>query len=192
VPENDSQGQFIFLAAELWRYTHDRALLQQMWPHVAGAVRYMEQQRQSERTRANLAPGRKHLYGLLPASISHAAPAGRPVPARAAGVAAAGSHGARHRLFARRSGTGRLRRHLDHHRAVAGRHAAAPAAMPHGWISSDYIRSALDLFAYEREFDRALVVGDGIPLAWRGRELRVRTLPATIHIDSPPNSKARP
>jgi hypothetical protein len=133
--------------------------------------------------------------------------------------------------------------------------------MPHGWISSDYIRSALDLFAYERQFDHALVIGDGIPpawlagedggvtvrklrtpygplsysmrqqggrvsivldagttlppggfvlraadrrwtgartsvngrpAAWRGRELRVRTLPATIHIDTLFNSKARP
>ena len=39
---------------------------------------------------------------------------------------------------------------------VVGRVAREPrflGDMPHGWISSDYIRSALDLFAYERETD---------------------------------------
>jgi hypothetical protein len=38
--------------------------------------------------------------------------------------------------------------------------------LPHGWISSDYIRSALDMFAYEREDDHALIVADGIPASW--------------------------
>ncbi|MFT7721668.1 MAG: hypothetical protein QM788_02360 [Roseateles sp.] len=37
--------------------------------------------------------------------------------------------------------------------------------MPHAWISSDYLRAALDLFAYERE--AALVLGAGLPAAWR-------------------------
>lgn len=380
VPENDSQGQFIFLAAELWRYTHDRALLQEMWPHVAGAARYMEQQRQSERTRANLAPGRKHLYGLLPASISHEGYSAKPMhsywddfwglrgyrdaamlatvlgkPAEAAALREQGNQfqrellaslrlsatvhgigflpgaaelgdfdatsttialspgGMQHSLpqdlllgtferywreFVKRRDGGhawkdytpyelrnvsafvrlgwRERAHellaffMDDRRPrawnqwaeVVGRLEREPrfvGDMPHGWISSDYIRSALDLFAYEREFDHALVVADGIPLAWladegvavrklrtpygplsysmrqrerrlaieldagtsvppggfvlraadprwvgarttvngrpaawRGRELRVRTLPATIHIETPFNSKARP
>src|SRR5262249_7617964 len=38
--------------------------------------------------------------------------------------------------------------------------------MPHGWVASDFIRSILDLFAYERESDRALVIAAGIPAAW--------------------------
>jgi hypothetical protein len=42
--------------------------------------------------------------------------------------------------------------------------------MPHGWISSDYIRAALDLFAYERGADHALVIADGIPPAWLAGE----------------------
>ncbi|MFL6674101.1 MAG: discoidin domain-containing protein, partial [Massilia sp.] len=79
VPENDSQGEFIFLAAELWRYTQDRALLGQLWPHVAGAAAYMEQQRQSERSAANQAPGKEALYGLLPASISHEGYSAKPM-----------------------------------------------------------------------------------------------------------------
>jgi hypothetical protein len=56
---------------------------------------------------------------------------------------------------------------------VVGRDAREPrfvGDMPHGWISSDYIRSALDLFAYEREADHALIVGDGIPAAWLAGE----------------------
>jgi hypothetical protein len=38
--------------------------------------------------------------------------------------------------------------------------------MPHGWVASDFIRSALDLFAYEREADRSLVIAAGIPADW--------------------------
>src|SRR5207244_7111948 len=38
--------------------------------------------------------------------------------------------------------------------------------LPHGWVASDFIRSVLDLFAYERESDGALVLGAGIPPEW--------------------------
>ena len=38
--------------------------------------------------------------------------------------------------------------------------------MPHAWVSSDYIRSALDLFAYEREPEGALVIGAGFKPDW--------------------------
>jgi hypothetical protein len=38
--------------------------------------------------------------------------------------------------------------------------------MPHGWIASDFIRSALDLFAYERDADHALVLAAGVPADW--------------------------
>ena len=71
VPENDSAGEFMFLAGEIYRYTHDRALIEAMWPHVQAAARYLDSLRQSERTDANLAPGMRSFYGLLPASISH-------------------------------------------------------------------------------------------------------------------------
>jgi hypothetical protein len=52
---------------------------------------------------------------------------------------------------------------------VVGRDPRQPrflGDMPHGWVGSDYIRSLLDLFAYERESDQSLVVGAGIPEAW--------------------------
>ena len=38
--------------------------------------------------------------------------------------------------------------------------------MPHGWVASDQIRSVLDLFAYEHEGDRSLVLAAGVPMAW--------------------------
>jgi hypothetical protein len=38
--------------------------------------------------------------------------------------------------------------------------------MPHGWVGSDYIRSLLDFFAYERGEDAALVLGAGVPADW--------------------------
>ena len=58
-------------SAELYRYTGDRAALERDWPSVLGAVRYMDKLRRSERTPANLTPGRRMLYGLMPPSISH-------------------------------------------------------------------------------------------------------------------------
>ena len=49
--------------------------------------------------------------------------------------------------------------------------------MPHAWVSSDYIGSALDLFAYEREADDALVIGAGLKPEWRTQgEIEVRGL----------------
>ena len=38
--------------------------------------------------------------------------------------------------------------------------------MPHTWVGSDFIRSALDMFAFEREGDSSLVIGAGIPEKW--------------------------
>jgi hypothetical protein len=38
--------------------------------------------------------------------------------------------------------------------------------MPHTWVGSDFIRSVLDMFAYEEEADSSLVLGAGITSAW--------------------------
>ena len=38
--------------------------------------------------------------------------------------------------------------------------------LPHAWVGSDFIRSMLTLFAYEREQDQSLVVGAGLSEAW--------------------------
>lgn len=71
VPENDSHGELIFLAAEVYRYTGDRDLLRSVWPNVLKAARYMDALRASEQGPANQTPERRHLYGLLPPTISH-------------------------------------------------------------------------------------------------------------------------
>lgn len=41
--------------------------------------------------------------------------------------------------------------------------------LPHGWVGSDFIRSFLDLFAFERPEDQALVLGAGVPASWLER-----------------------
>jgi hypothetical protein len=71
VPENDSDGEFAFAAADLWRYTHDDATARALWPNVRAAIGHMESLRQSERTDANRVPGRAAYFGMMPPSISH-------------------------------------------------------------------------------------------------------------------------
>jgi F5/8 type C domain-containing protein len=298
VPENDSPGEFLFLVAEIDRYTHDRALLEAMWPHVESAARYLETLRQSERTEANLAPARRSFYGMLPASISHEGYASKPVhsywddfwalkgfdAAQAIAVAlghdAAASRFSAHRDEFRRDLAASLDAAIAAHRiaylpgsaelgdfdptstsiafAPRGEAQDLPAArvrstyerywrefadrrdgksawddytpyelrnvatfirlgwrdraqellefflagrrpvawnqwaevvgreprqprfvgdMPHAWVASDFIRSMLDLFAYEREADDALVVAAGVPATWlRGRGIAVEGL----------------
>lgn len=49
--------------------------------------------------------------------------------------------------------------------------------MPHGWVASDFIRSALDLLAYEREADQSLVLAAGVSADWRaGEGVKVQAL----------------
>jgi F5/8 type C domain-containing protein len=38
--------------------------------------------------------------------------------------------------------------------------------LPHTWVGSDYMRSFLDCFAYDREDDQSLVLAAGIPANW--------------------------
>ena len=38
--------------------------------------------------------------------------------------------------------------------------------LPHAWVASDFVRSALDMFAYERGGDASLVLAAGIPSDW--------------------------
>jgi hypothetical protein len=69
-PENDSQGEFIFTVAELYRFTRDKGALEALWPRVERAVAYMDSLRARERTPADrIAADRRS--GLMPASISH-------------------------------------------------------------------------------------------------------------------------
>jgi hypothetical protein len=56
---------------------------------------------------------------------------------------------------------------------VVGRDPREPrfiGDMPHGWIASDFVSAALDLFAYERQSDRSLVLAAGVPSEWLAGE----------------------
>lgn len=66
---------------------------------------------------------------------------------------------------------------LGHRRPAGWRHWAEvvwrdPATpkfigdMPHTWVGSDFLRSVLDFFAYEREADSSLVIGAGVVEPW--------------------------
>lgn len=286
VPENDSHGELIFTVAELYRYTGDRDLLAAMWPHVAGAVKYMDELRLSERREANRAKD-PAFFGMMPASISHEGYSAKPMHSYwdnfwalrgykdaveiarwlertkeaeafaasrdqfredlAASLASAMQrHGidflpgaaelgdfdatsttialapggeqewlpqpALRNTFerywtefvARRDGAREWKDYTPYELRTIGTfvrlgwreraHEALdfffadqqPRAwnqwaevvsrtprkpffvgdLPHAWVASDYVRSALDLFAYVREPDDALVIGAGIPAEW--------------------------
>ena len=72
------QGQFVFLAMEYYRFTQDAAFLQQIYPRLAEALRYLERLRgELEKTEGELAADERELVeGLLP-----------PTPAREGGRA---------------------------------------------------------------------------------------------------------
>lgn len=38
--------------------------------------------------------------------------------------------------------------------------------LPHAWVASDFVRSALDMFAYSRDVDQSLVLAAGVPVRW--------------------------
>ncbi|HTG33527.1 MAG TPA: discoidin domain-containing protein [Thermoanaerobaculia bacterium] len=79
VPENDSHGEFIFLVAEYWRYTHDRGTVESVWPHVEKAVAYIDELRRQRRTDEYRQPAKLRYFGLLPESISHEGYSSHPV-----------------------------------------------------------------------------------------------------------------
>ncbi|MGH8798951.1 MAG: discoidin domain-containing protein, partial [Casimicrobiaceae bacterium] len=287
VPENDSDGEFIFLAAEVYRYTRNRGLIEALWPHIAAAARHLDTLRRTERTDADLASSKRRYYGLLPASISHEGYSEKPMHSYWDDFwGLKGYDGAVDLAVAlgRDSDAARLRDERDEFRsdlvaslrrasaanaisylpgsaelgdfdptstaiafAPGGDAAALPkdlirptyerywrefverrdgktawdaytpyelrivgtfvrlgwrerahalldfflgdrrplawnqwpevighdpsrprfiGDMPHGWVASDFIRASLDLFAYERRADQAIVLGAGIPAAW--------------------------
>ncbi|MBS1212734.1 MAG: putative discoidin domain protein [Proteobacteria bacterium] len=57
----------------------------------------------------------------------------------------------------------------NHWAEVVWRDPGAPrfiGDMPHTWVGSDYIRAVRSLLAFERESDRSLVIGAGLPRKW--------------------------
>jgi len=78
VPEHDSHGQLIHLAAQVHRYAPDRARLERLWPRVRAAADHIEALRRSTRIAANRSGANRPLHGLLPPSISHEGYSARP------------------------------------------------------------------------------------------------------------------
>ena len=287
VPENDSHGELIYAIADYFRYTRDTVFAAKMWPHVTGAVAYMDLLRAQRLTPEYDKPSARAFRGLFPQSISHEGYSAKPMHSfwddlfglrgykDAAFIAAVLGHATETRAYAAKRDTFRtdimasyrasmaehhidflpgsvelgdfdvtsttvgvapvgelaslpdtaLRRTFDRYwensekrrsgaepwdaytpyelRTVGtfvrlGEKQRAlsmldfffqgqrPAAwrewaevvwhdpdtpkfigdMPHTWVGSDYIRSVLDMFAYDRASDSALVVGAGIAERW--------------------------
>ena len=287
VPENDSDGELLYLAAEYWRMTGDVSTVSRLWPALARTASHLDSLRQSRRTARYETPDSLFAFGLLPPSISHEGYSAKPAysywddwwgvrgAADAATLARVAGDTVRARalqlsaLDFRRDVVASLARAMAlHHMSVlpgaaelgdfdptsttmalepaqalsdlpaaavratfdsawanftARRDGRAPweiytpyewrlvgsfirlgqperahalaewfmatrrpaewnqwseaiwreprtpkfiGDMPHGWVASDFIRSTLDMLAYERERDSVLVVGAGIPIAW--------------------------
>jgi hypothetical protein len=79
VPENDSDGEFIYGVMEVYRYTHDVGFVREMWPHVLRAVDHLKALRAQRMTAEYRAPEKQAFFGLVPESISHEGYSDRPV-----------------------------------------------------------------------------------------------------------------
>jgi hypothetical protein len=78
-PEHDSHGEYIYLVAEYYRYTGDIELVRELFPHVLAATKYIDVLRQQRRTAEYESPDKKHLFGLMPESISHEGYSAKPM-----------------------------------------------------------------------------------------------------------------
>lgn len=79
VPEDDSNGEFIYAVMDYWRHTADTAFLAKLWPHVERAVAYLDSLRRLDRTDAYRSGPARAFYGLLPPSISHEGYSAKPM-----------------------------------------------------------------------------------------------------------------
>lgn len=74
VPENDSNGEFIYLIYQYYRYTGDKDFIKNLFPKVedaVGFIRHMIAQRSTDHFKNNPNDSIRSLYGLVPESISH-------------------------------------------------------------------------------------------------------------------------
>jgi len=79
MPEHDSHGEFLFLAAEYFRFTRDTATLHALWPRIARTVAAIDALRRQRRTPEYETSEKRAFYGLLPESISHEGYSDKPV-----------------------------------------------------------------------------------------------------------------
>lgn len=79
--EYDSQGEFVFVVMEYFRFSADLAFLREMWPSVCKALDYLEGLRNRRLTPAYQQSGKSACWGLLPESVSHEGYLAHPVHA---------------------------------------------------------------------------------------------------------------
>ena len=79
--EHDSHGELVFAVAECFRFTGDRRFVEELWPAVAKAVRYLEELRATRLGPEYEAPETRARRGLLPESASHEGYLAHPVHA---------------------------------------------------------------------------------------------------------------
>lgn len=79
VPEHDSHGQLIWLAAENHRLTRDRAALERVWRNVRAAALHLDSLRGLRRTPEYQSGESLKYFGLLPPSISHEGYSAKPM-----------------------------------------------------------------------------------------------------------------
>jgi hypothetical protein len=79
VPEHDSSGEFIYLVAEVERYTGDRAFAESLYPRVLSAVAYLDSLRHVDMTPEYREGEKQAFYGILPPSISHEGYSAKPM-----------------------------------------------------------------------------------------------------------------
>ncbi len=79
MPENDSHGEFLFLAAEYFRFTRDTATLEALWPRIVRTVAAIDALRRLRLTPEYETPEKRAFRGLLPESISHEGYSDKPV-----------------------------------------------------------------------------------------------------------------
>ena len=76
VPEHDSHGQFIYLVAEYYRHTNDRALVDRMLPTIRKIVAFIDKLRHERMTPQYADTA---FYGMVPESISHEGYSAKPM-----------------------------------------------------------------------------------------------------------------
>jgi hypothetical protein len=79
--EHDSHGELIFAVAECFRFTGDRAFLDELWPAVQRAASHLERLRATRLGPAYETPDKRAFHGLLPESASHEGYLAHPVHA---------------------------------------------------------------------------------------------------------------
>ncbi|HEX7528751.1 MAG TPA: hypothetical protein VF425_06550, partial [Thermoanaerobaculia bacterium] len=79
VPEHDSHGEFLYLAAEYFRFTGDATTLGALWPRIARTVAAIDVLRRQRRTPEYETSEKRAFHGLLPESISHEGYSDKPV-----------------------------------------------------------------------------------------------------------------